>query len=253
MEITSVKVPLFILLCWLLFSFTTGTKAQGAPKLLPTVIQHAEPVYPALARQARIEGEVQVNFTTNGESVIAAEALSGHPLLAPPALDNVRTWKFAPHDQGNFTVTFRYRLQSQSLDVSFLQSPGIVELRVSPPPVIIDYADVGFGRWKGKLKSARGNSQQIFDLFTSGPEADGVWLEGRIVHPPAKDDEIDYGYLKDDLLGFTVNLAGVNKIRVRAFFVGKLSKNKIVGTFVDEDGVRGQWTATREGENIVPR
>lgn len=97
--------------------------AQQASEVLPKVIQHSEPMYPPLARQARIQGEVSVKVTTDGESVRAAEAETGHPLLRNAAEDNVRTWKFVTHSPSTYHVTFRYKLVSDNVDVEFLESP----------------------------------------------------------------------------------------------------------------------------------
>jgi hypothetical protein len=38
--------------------------------------------------------------------------------------------------------------------------------------------------------------------------------------------------------------------RTRAFWAGKMTGDKIVGTFVDDSGVRGEWTAIRERRAI---
>ncbi len=86
-------------------------RAQESERPVPNVVQHAEPLYPPLARQARISGDVRVRFTTDGESVVSAEGETGHELLRKAAEDNVKTWKFAVHDPGSFIVTFRYRFQ----------------------------------------------------------------------------------------------------------------------------------------------
>jgi hypothetical protein len=34
-------------------------------------------------------------------------------------------------------------------------------------------------------------------------------------------------------------------VNVKTFFIGKMSGDKIVGTSVDEAGIRGEWTAVR--------
>src|SRR3989442_15946821 len=81
--------------------------AQQSTEVLPKGVQHTEPIYPPLARQTRIQGEVLVKVTTDGESVRDAEAETGHPLLRKAAQDNSRTWKFVAHTPGTFQVTFR--------------------------------------------------------------------------------------------------------------------------------------------------
>jgi hypothetical protein len=41
--------------------------AQKSAETLPNVVQHSEPIYPPLARQARIQGEIIVKVTTDGD------------------------------------------------------------------------------------------------------------------------------------------------------------------------------------------
>src|SRR6266849_6284035 len=112
-----------ILVLSVLPAFVLSARAQD-PKALPGVVQHAEPKYPPLARQTRIQGEVRVKITTDGESVRDAEAETGHTLLRKAAEDNARTWKFVAHVPGIFHVTFRYKLLSDNTNVEFLESPG---------------------------------------------------------------------------------------------------------------------------------
>src|SRR5690348_6815900 len=97
---------LFFMVALLAFSFIVGAQSPA----LPTVIEHAPPTYPEIARTAHIEGEVVVKFTTDGKSVQEAEAESGPPLLRRVAEDNVRTWKFDGDRSGSFTVAFQFKI-----------------------------------------------------------------------------------------------------------------------------------------------
>jgi protein TonB len=55
------------------------------------------PVYPALARQARIQGVVVLSVVIGKDgSVQELKLVSGHPLLAPAALDAVKQWTYKP-------------------------------------------------------------------------------------------------------------------------------------------------------------
>jgi protein TonB len=70
---------------------TIGGNVQSAK-----LVQQARPVYPPLAKQARIQGVVRL------QAVIAADGtmknlavISGHPLLVPAALEAVRQWVYA--------------------------------------------------------------------------------------------------------------------------------------------------------------
>jgi TonB family protein len=56
-----------------------------------------EPVYPAIAKAAGAEGSVSVKVTVDeGGNVVAAEAVSGHPLLRTAAVSAARASKFKP-------------------------------------------------------------------------------------------------------------------------------------------------------------
>ena len=63
----------------------------------PRVILQPEPLYPVLARQARIQGDVVIDAVIDKTgSVLEMKVVSGPPLLVPAALAAVRTWKYEP-------------------------------------------------------------------------------------------------------------------------------------------------------------
>jgi hypothetical protein len=218
--------------------------AQEPTETLPKVVQHGEPTYPPLARQARIQGDVSLKITTDGESVLNAVAETGHQLLRRAAEENVRTWKFVPHQPNIFNVVFRYHLLPNNVEVFFLQSPILVEITAPTPELIIDYADIGLGNWKAQLKSARSSLQEVLDLYYSGP--DGEWLRGKVTDPQGETEEIDYGHQEGSLLGFTVKLWYLHERPVKVFLVGRVIGSKMRGTFIDDTGTTGEWTAVRQ-------
>ena len=227
---------------WLTLASTA--MAQQPPEPFPNVIQHAEPTYPPLAHQASIQGEVRVKITTDGESVRDAEAVSGHPLLRKTAEENVRTWKFAPHRARVFEVIFRYKLLSSDVDVEFLDSPGIIEVKARPTQIIIQWAWISLGTWNAQLKSAHGELRQVLKLAYSGP--DGDWLKGDAsLGPGDQAEEIDFGHKERDFLAFTLTVNEPDGHRVQTFLVGRMTGDKIVGTFVDDEGRTGKWKAVR--------
>ncbi len=62
------------------------------------VIRRVPPKYPDEARQARIQGTVVVEVVVDIDgNVKDVRLISGHPLLAPAAIDAVRQWKFKPY------------------------------------------------------------------------------------------------------------------------------------------------------------
>jgi protein TonB len=61
------------------------------------LISGPRPVYPPLARQARIEGTVRLEAVISRDgTILNLRAVSGHPLLIPAALAAVRQWVFRP-------------------------------------------------------------------------------------------------------------------------------------------------------------
>jgi TonB family protein len=79
--------------------------------------KRVEPVYPPLAKAARISGSVVVEVTLDEEGgVISARAISGHPLLKDAAVDAAREWKFTPTKLQEVpvkvigTITFNFTL-----------------------------------------------------------------------------------------------------------------------------------------------
>jgi protein TonB len=62
------------------------------------LIRKVSPTYPPLARQARIQGTVilQAEISKDG-SIQKLQLISGHPMLAPAALEAVKQWKYKPY------------------------------------------------------------------------------------------------------------------------------------------------------------
>src|ERR1700689_5068041 len=62
------------------------------------LMKRVPPVYPPLARQARIQGTVilKVQITKSGD-VANIQLVSGHPMLAPAAIEAVKQWKYDPY------------------------------------------------------------------------------------------------------------------------------------------------------------
>jgi protein TonB len=61
------------------------------------LIQGPLPEYPALARQARLQGIVKLRVTIGPDGHVNNIVLrSGHPLLVPAAVEAVKTWRYDP-------------------------------------------------------------------------------------------------------------------------------------------------------------
>jgi TonB family protein len=239
------RIAGFFALLFSLGLLVGGAKSQDTSAVLPRVLQHAAPVYPPLARQTRISGDVRLKITTDGESVRDVEVESGHPLLQQAAVDNVKTWKFEAHEPGTFEVTFRYKLLPEDLSTEFLESPGIVRIEATPPQMTIDWGWASLGTWKAEFKSAQEDFSGTLKLSFSGPK--DAWLDGELAMGKSSKTEVDYGYREGNFLAFSMKLKRADGKRVKTFFVAKIMQDKIAGTFVDDAGVTGEWTAARTG------
>lgn len=61
------------------------------------LIRMIQPVYPPLARNARVQGVVLLHIVVDeGGNVSEADVLSGHPLLDDAAVAAVKQWKYSP-------------------------------------------------------------------------------------------------------------------------------------------------------------
>jgi protein TonB len=62
------------------------------------LIHQVKPSYPPLARQARIQGTVVLQAVIGKDgSIQGLKVVSGHPMLAPAALEAVKQWKYKPY------------------------------------------------------------------------------------------------------------------------------------------------------------
>src|SRR5450631_484934 len=75
--------------------FAQPPSPTETPKPAITLSKLSSPVYPALARQARIAGEVRVEVNIRKDGTVAsAQLLSGHPMLSPAALESAKQSTF---------------------------------------------------------------------------------------------------------------------------------------------------------------
>src|ERR1700752_1829059 len=70
--------------------------SQGVTQGL--LIRKIQPAYPPLARQARIQGSVLLQAEISKDGTIEnLRLISGHPMLAPAAIEAVKQWKYRPY------------------------------------------------------------------------------------------------------------------------------------------------------------
>ncbi|HXZ80928.1 MAG TPA: energy transducer TonB [Terriglobales bacterium] len=70
--------------------------SQGVSEGL--LVHKVVPQYPPLARQARIQGQVVLQAVIGKDGAIQnLRLVSGHPMLAPAAIDAVKQWRYKPY------------------------------------------------------------------------------------------------------------------------------------------------------------
>ena len=92
-----------------------GRPAQRPEEAYQFVVERADvPMYPIVARMARLEGTVRITATIAHGDVVKAEASStASSVLKVAATRNLETWKFAPEANGQLTVTYVYALAKE--------------------------------------------------------------------------------------------------------------------------------------------
>ena len=62
------------------------------------LIRKVQPNYPQLAKQARIQGQVVLQAEISKDGTIQnLQLISGHPMLAPAAIEAVKQWRYKPY------------------------------------------------------------------------------------------------------------------------------------------------------------
>jgi TonB family protein len=115
----------FLAACSALMIFVALAASQDAPQgpiqvppdSVPTfLVRKVAPVYPPLARQARIQGTVVLRIVIDKEGVVRdPQIVSGHPMLSPAAIEAVKQWRYGRYIsddkpvevETNVRVTFR--------------------------------------------------------------------------------------------------------------------------------------------------
>jgi TonB family protein len=84
-----------------------------SPQTQPRFPVHVEsPIYPPLARNARIQGDVVlIAYIGSDGSVSIPTRKSGHPILLQVAEDNLKKWKFQPGESQEMEITYHFKLR----------------------------------------------------------------------------------------------------------------------------------------------
>ena len=95
-----------------------GPQRVGGDIVPPTKLVHVAPVYPEIARMARVSGVVVLDCTIDPRgNVVDVRVLSGNPLLTPSAVAAVSRWSYTPSRLNGvpvsvlMTVTVRFDLK----------------------------------------------------------------------------------------------------------------------------------------------
>src|SRR5438309_6500102 len=84
------------------------------------LIKKVQPNYPPLARQARIQGTVLLQAEISKDGAIEnLRLISGHPMLAPAAIEAVKQWRYKPYVLNGEPVAVETQVQ-----VNFTLSGG---------------------------------------------------------------------------------------------------------------------------------
>ena len=115
------------------------TEQSGALRL-----EHADvPLYPQMARVARIFGTVEVQVTVKDGQVVNTQVKSPRPggaaILERATVENIQTWRFYKLDSGTFTTKFIYQIETKKKGLNSLNSrvelelPLLVKITAVPP------------------------------------------------------------------------------------------------------------------------
>ena len=136
----NLQLVLALLLSFCL-GFTSRIVAQaGRADELPVVESAEVPMYPLMARIARLEGTLTLRVQTDGTAITGVTGEGGSPLLRHAAEKNLRTWRFVTHKPTIFEVTFVYSIDSEmpvggGNSTVVLKFPTRVEVRTGPPQI----------------------------------------------------------------------------------------------------------------------
>jgi TonB family protein len=113
----SISALLFIAMASVAAQTPINIDAVEAQKHLTA---HVDPVYPAIAKAAAVQGEVKISVVIDGAGQVASEkVVSGPPMLQQAALDAVKKWRFTPFEvngtatQTTTTLTIPFYLEKR--------------------------------------------------------------------------------------------------------------------------------------------
>jgi TonB family protein len=167
---------------------------KGGDLLQGSATKRVEPAYPPLAKTARVTGAVVVEVTVDEEGkVIAARAISGHPLLKDAAVNAARAWIFTPTTLSGtpvkvigtltFNFTLDYSKDIDKLKQEIVEHPGDSELYISLGGLYVD---------NQQIEEAMGAYKQALALKPDS--ADAQFAIGRLLRKQGRSEEASQIY-----------------------------------------------------------
>lgn len=141
--VTSRWAASFILLLGLATFATSQDPPQTPDRVSDEAMQNllirkVSPIYPPLARQARIQGTVILKIViSKSGNVQSLQLVKGHPMLAPAAFEAVRQWKYQPYLSNGEPVEVETNVQVNFALAPRPTSDGIGDAPGGLPPSAI--------------------------------------------------------------------------------------------------------------------
>jgi TonB family protein len=126
------------------------------PNSIPTfLVRKVAPVYPPLARQARIQGTVVLSIVINKNGEVRdLQLVSGHPMLSPAAIEAVKQWRYRPYisDDKPVEVETVVRVSFKMADGPEFSTPARSQPDSGPPGGVPRLVRVAAGIMQGLLE-----------------------------------------------------------------------------------------------------
>lgn len=164
-------------------------------------VKQVSPIYPPLARQARIQGSVVLRvFISKTGDVENIQLVSGHPMLAPSAIEAVKQWKYQT-----------YLLNGQPVEVETTVTVNFT-LAENPPQGVV--GDMPGGAAQSTVPAAPqhvGVAQRV--RVSSGVESGLLKSKVNPTYPPdARDQRIQGVVLLKAIIDIEGNVANIELI-----------------------------------------
>lgn len=83
---------------------------------LPVVIAADVPMYPRAALDARDSGDVVARVSTDGRQITTVHGSGRSSRLDTAAAENLKSWRFAPHEATSFDVTYHFEILTRGCE-----------------------------------------------------------------------------------------------------------------------------------------